>query len=185
MCMYLYVSLVWSMYGACMCKHNQYVYVHVCICLYMSVWVCNVCIKFIGCTCTKLYISVGMLCICICCMCCMYCMYLHVLIVLHVLNVCVCIVCSCMYCTYGHGMYTLYHLYVSVCIDIAFFTHTNGYTQYMYIQTYAFRGVHMLIICTVLMCMYASLQIHTIYACHFQYIHICTGRTTDDHKSVV
>ena len=57
-------------------------------------------------------------------------------------------------------MYLLY-LYVSKMYD---FEHTYIYIQYRHIQTYAFWGIHMHMICTVHMCLYVTPE-------YIQYIH--------------
>ena len=57
-------------------------------------------------------------------------------------------------------MYLLY-LYVLKMYD---FEHTYIYIQYIHIQTYAFWGIHMHMICTVHMCLYNTPE-------YLQYIH--------------
>ena len=55
----------------------------------------------------------------------------------------------------------LQYLYVSKMYD---FEHTYRYIQYRHIQTYAFWGIHMHMICTVHMCLYNTPE-------YIQYIH--------------
>jgi hypothetical protein len=105
-------------------------------------------------------------CVCICmygmyCMYCVYCMDMHV---------CVCIVnfvCICMY---------LYVLHVFVCTD------TTLISTYIHIHTiHAHTDICIL---EYTYALYVCVHMYTSNTCnitgYFQYIHICTGRITDE-----